>query len=155
MAGHEATNVNHRRVQGIDAAGHDGLQGGDEISTGDNGIHGLVGMAAMAAFAFDDQLKGIRGGMALGMEQPGRAHVQTGRDMAGQHAVHMGVVQRTLFNHQIGAAIALLGRLEKQLDVAGQVLDPPAFHQVFGHAEHDGGVGVMGRRHASSPGFAI
>jgi hypothetical protein len=94
----------------------------------------------MRAAAGDGDLEDVEGGHHRAGPDRELAGRQTRPVMHAVDRIDLVAVEDALFEHQPGAALVFLGRLEDEMDGAGEVA---RLGEVFGGAEQHRGVAVM------------
>ena len=107
----------------------------------------------MTAFAVDCQADDIRRGHDRAGQDFDDAAVQAAPDVAADDGVDLGVFERTVLDHRLGAARRFLRRLKDEFDVAGEGF--AVLGQQHRRADGGGDVDVMaaGVHFAGSFGF--
>ena len=129
-----------RRVEGIHGSGRRGLEREDQLGGGRDGVEGLVGRGGVATAAPDGRADRVRGGeertrpQGDGVRRVLGADVDRERPCHGSGAVRT-VLEQALLDHEAGAVVALLARLEHQQDPSGQRVTP-LHEQARGPQQH-------------------
>ena len=127
----------HGGLAGVDATGHDGLQGSDDLGGDDDGVYTLVGTRAVPGSALHYDLEGVGAGVdrAVGDHQGacGIAPVEVTAEDGGHTLEHAGI------HHGPGTAAHLFGGLEEQAHGEGRGLGS----EQAGRPHQHGGVTVV------------
>ena len=140
VAGMHLGDRDHRRIERRHVARHHALQGRDDLGGDDHRIDAALRPRAVCALAGD-----------MDIEQAAARHLRAGAD--GELAdIELGPVvhaedllagellEQPVLDHRLGAAAALLRRLEDEMDGAVEIARRG---KVLGGAEQHGGVAVM------------
>ncbi len=135
-----------RGQRDVELPAGDRLEAEDDLRGHDDRINAEPWIRAVCLLAVDLDPEGVDAG-----HHPARPIVHltdrvAGRDVEAEHGINVRVLQRSLPDHQLRAALLSLGRtlfrrLEEKLDGAGELV----LHtrQYLGHAEENGHVRVM------------
>ena len=124
-----------RLLRNVELAADDGLQAVDDLRRGNDRIDAAPGQRAMRLAAGD----GHRIAVGRGHQRPRApgdgARLHAREDVQAEHRVGLGISERPLLDHRLGApglagaglevGRAFLGGLEQEHDLAGQVLLHP------------------------------
>ena len=102
----------------------DGLERGDDVGGGHDGVGRALGLAAVAAAAVDHDPQSVDRGHERARLHPERAHRQLVPEVDAEGEVD--ALQHAVRDHGLGSALALLGRLEEQAHAPGQARGRPA-----------------------------
>ena len=145
-AGRKLSHGDHRGLQRVHVSGHDGLQRRDEVGARHDGVDPLIGERPVDPSPLDDELEGVRVGVADPPVQPHPPRREIVIHVQGEDAVDPRVVQRAGLDHAFRSAGGLFGRLEDELQAAPESRQQARLDHALRHAEHDGGVAVVAAR---------
>jgi hypothetical protein len=125
---------------GVGAAGHDGLQGDDDVGRGDQGVDdGLRGGRVPPAAGDGDRevVLGGHDGSHAGVQLTGRS---AGQVVQAVDPLDREAVEQTVGQHGLSTQAGFLGRLEDQVHGA---VEPAVAGQHGGCSQHHGHVAVV------------
>lgn len=121
--------------------GTERCEGRSQRSARGDGVAGPLRCGAVAAAPRDGDLKAVHGGEDRAGPDAELPLRQTGPDVQRQHARHRNAAEQALLQHLHGARCGLLGGLEQEQDVPGQLLLPRC--KQAGCAEQGGHMDIM------------
>ena len=140
VAALDAADRDHAGLRGLDVAGDDALEGGDDVGGDHHRVVALVRHGAVRALAGDGDLEVGDGGHDRAFAPQELAGRGAGPVVQAVDALDGEAVEQPFFHHDPAAAAILLGGLEDEVDGAAEVA---RFGQILGGAEQHGGVAVM------------
>ncbi len=114
-------NSSHRRIDRVDVARRDRLQGQHDLRPDDERVDAVMRMRGMAAPALDVDVEAVRGGEHRTGASRHVADRDAGLVVHREHRVAGEFVEQPLLHHDPAAAIAFLARLEDEMHGAFEI----------------------------------
>ena len=135
----DGADSHHAGVERADFTRDDGLQAGDQVRRGNDGIDRGVRIGSVAGDAAHHDAEAVAGGVGGALDETELAHRDVRVVVEAERHVH--AVERTIGDHRFGAAKRFFGRLEEQPDCAGKFRRNSG--EDGGDAQQSGAVHIM------------
>ena len=110
----ESADGNDCRRSRREVSGHDGLQTGDDRTSGRQNVDAALRMRAVAGLALDGEIKLTGGGVHIAFDEFQLAAVDIRRDVQRDDIFDLRILEAACLDHLSGAADGFFGWLEEQ-----------------------------------------